>query len=256
MSLWWWWLRKASARQTLSISTSVVLTLRTSLTIALTAYSFGHFFVRNFLSDLPSIMTSYESSLRLQFLQNAASLLCTGSISTASHLMVQHNGILHEDSKPIKLRQHESWCNACGAPRQPRYTKILKPKYRTSKVKTRPASIVSREAIVYRCLRCSSRTVQRRPSQPRPLQKAIGASAPSTQAAASSEVPSTSRSTVNLASRIATESSIKTTSENASSKKRAKARKQGGLQALLASKRSGESTPSASSLDLFDFLQK
>ena len=110
MSLWWWWLRKASARQTLSISTSVVLTLRTSLTIALTAYSFGHFFVRNFLSDLPSIMTSYESSLRLQFLQNAASLLCTGSISTASHLMMQHNDILHEDSKPIKLRQHESWC--------------------------------------------------------------------------------------------------------------------------------------------------
>lgn len=204
----------------------------------------------------PSIMASYDSSLRLQFLQNAASLLCSGSISTASHLMVQHNGILHEDSKSIKLRQHESWCNACGAPRQPRYTKVVKPKYRSSKGKTRPASIASREAIVYRCLRCSSRTVQRRQSQPRPLQKAGRTSVASIQAAPSSEVPSIGQSTANLTSRPAAESSIKTTSENASSKKRAKARKQGGLQALLASKRSGESTPSSSSLDLFDFLQQ
>lgn len=201
-------------------------------------------------------MTSYDSTLRLQFLQNAASLLCSGSISTASHLIVQHNGILHEDSKSIKLRQHESWCNACGAPRKPRYTKIVKPKYRSSKGKTRPASIASREAIVYRCLRCSSRTVQRRPSQPRPSQKAGGTSAASIQAASGHEVTSTSQSTANLTSRPAAESSIKTTSENASSKKRAKARKQGGLQALLASKRSGESTPSSSSLDLFDFLQQ
>jgi hypothetical protein len=40
------------------------------------------------------------------------------------------------------------------------------------------------------------------------------------------------------------------TGDNASSKKRAKARKQGGLQALLASKKTNQP-----SLDLFDFLQ-
>lgn len=197
-------------------------------------------------------MTSYESSLRLQFLQNSASLLCSGSVSTAAHLIVQHNGILHEDYKSVKLRQHESWCNGCGSPRQSRYTKIVKPKYRTSKGKTRPASIASREALVYRCLRCSSRTVQRRPSQPRPLQKATT----SIQAVPSTEVPTSGHSTENLTSRPTAESSIKTPSENASSKKRAKARKQGGLQALLASKRSGESTQSSSSLDLLDFLQQ
>jgi hypothetical protein len=201
-------------------------------------------------------MTSYESSLRLQFLQNSASLLCSGSVSTAAHLMVQHNGILHEDYKSVKLRQHESWCNGCGSPRQSRFTKIVKPKYRSSKGKTRPASIASREAVVYRCLRCSSRTVQRRQSQPRPLQKAGGTSTASIQAVPSTEVPTSGRSTVNLTSRPAAESSTKTPSENASSKKRAKARKQGGLQALLASKRSGESTQSSSSLDLLDFLQQ
>lgn len=201
-------------------------------------------------------MASYESSLRLQFLQNAANLVCSRSISTASHLMAQHNDILHEDFKSIKPRQHESWCNACGTPRRSRYTKIVKPKYRTRGGKTRPALIASREAIVYRCLRCSSRTVQRRPSQPRPLQKAGSTSTASIQAVASNEVSTTGQSTVNLTSRPAAESSIKTTAENANSKKRAKARKQGGLQALLASKRSGESTPSSSSLDLLDFLQQ
>lgn len=217
--------------------------------LGLSLYSLAHLVC-------PLIMTSYDSSLRLQFLQNAASLLCSGSISTASHLMMQHNDILHEDSKSIKLRQHESWCNACGAPRRPRFTKIVRPKYRSGKGKIRPASVASREAIVYRCLRCSSRTVQRRPSQPRPLQKAGGTSTTIIQAGESSELLATGQPTVSLTSRPAAESSIKSPTENASSKKRAKARKQGGLQALLASKRSGDSMPSSSSLDLFDFLQQ
>jgi ribonuclease MRP protein subunit SNM1 len=42
--------------------------------------------------------------------------------------------------------------------------------------------------------------------------------------------------------------------DNASSKKRAKARKQGGLQALMAAKQT--LTEPSQSLDLFDFLQQ
>lgn len=207
-------------------------------------------------------MTSSEANLRLQFLQNSAGLLCASSVATSGHLMLQHNRILHEAFKSIKSRQHQAWCGSCGFPRQARFTKTVRPKSTTKKGRVRPASVASREVIIYKCLRCASRTIEARAAQPRSLQT-IQTTNGSTvngrdisNANGSIDSPS-SRPLPSRPVEAAAEGSTKTMSENASSKKRAKARKQGGLQALLASKqRSDNSGPSASSLDLMDFLQQ
>lgn len=200
-------------------------------------------------------MTSYESALRLKFLANSASLLKSQSIATAAHLMSLHNHMLHEDSKQIKSRQHQAWCGACGAPRKTCDSKVIKIKQRTSKTrgkdkgkeKNRPVAI---GAVVYKCRHCSRRTVQDRrpPHRAPPKESGISTVALST--------PGEPMSLSSASISSATETPAKTTSDNASSKKRAKARKQGGLHALLASKRSQDSKSVDSSLDLFDFLQQ
>lgn len=189
-------------------------------------------------------MASPDIALRLKFLQESASLLSSQNVATAGHLMALHNRTLHEDSRTIKPRQHKIWCGACGCPRIARHTKVANIKQRTGKGKSRfvPKGAAN-EVVVYKCLRCSRRTIQNHPRT-----RALHATPTVTQAT----------STVNVSTEMSSTpaTSTKPSLDNASSKKRAKARKQGGLHALLASKqRSQESKPSGSSLDLFDFLQ-
>ncbi|CAI7569863.1 unnamed protein product [Penicillium bialowiezense] len=98
----------------------------------------------------------------------------------------------------------------------------------------------SKGATVYKCLRCHRRTVlppKQNPHFQVPAQ-AVGIAASSAQDSTGAAPGS---------AQAATESK---SGENQNSKKRAKARKQGGLQALLASKQQAQP-----SLDLLDFLQ-
>ncbi|KAL1985390.1 hypothetical protein VTN96DRAFT_7951 [Rasamsonia emersonii] len=202
---------------------------------------------------------SSESGLRLNFLRNSATFLSSQSPSTAAHLIAVHNHILHEDFKPLKPRQHESFCGACGSPRKPEYTKTIKI---GQKGKARASQSLSKEtqrsiqggAIVYKCLRCHKRTVlQQQNAKPQKLH-----STPPTQEASTLTKSSTEKSSSQPVSETPAVPTVpKSTSENASSKKRAKARKQAGLQALVASKQRSQAANSASSsLDLFDFLQQ
>jgi hypothetical protein len=201
-------------------------------------------------------MSRSESALQLNFLRNSASFLSSQSSSTAAHLMAVHNHILHEDFKPLKLRQHENFCGACGSPRQPEYTKTIK---------MRPKSIPSKDikrtsqggAVVYQCLRCDKRTVQRLNQQStKPKKLSSATTTPPILTSTELSTEKSSSQTPVSATRAVPEVS-KSNSENFNSKKRAKTRKQGGLQALLASKqRSQPANSPASSLDLFDFLQQ
>jgi hypothetical protein len=201
-------------------------------------------------------MSANESTLHLNFLKNSASLLSSRSSSTAAYLMNTHNRLLYEEFKSLKPRQHETSCAACGSPRNPDHTTVIRVKQRRSN----RSGQTSRDggATVYKCLRCHKRWV--RPLQSRnPLQtKSISITNPipfnsSTSPAMSSPAPPSQAA---LDAPAATGvSDPKATSENASSKKRAKARKQGGLQALLASKQRSQTSATGSSLDLLDFLQ-
>ncbi|KAI9373015.1 hypothetical protein BJX61DRAFT_542121 [Aspergillus egyptiacus] len=184
-----------------------------------------------------------EYAPRLAFLKDSASSLSSSNPSTAAHLMSVHNSIFHEAHKPLTPRLHEAFCGACGSPRHKEWTKSASIKKKNPKRVTSSLAkgLTAEGATVYKCLRCRRRTV----TQPRPLSRTPAATVP-----LANSQPSTSTATTAQLDHA----SVSKTAENASSKKRAKARKQGGLQALMAAKQS-KSGPSQS-LDLFDFLQQ
>ncbi|KAL4779032.1 hypothetical protein BJX76DRAFT_106676 [Aspergillus varians] len=184
-----------------------------------------------------------EYAPRLNFLKDSAGSLSSMSPSTAAYLMSAHNAIFHEEQKPLNQRLLESFCGACGSPRNNEWTKTASIKKKTLKRVTSSLAkgLTADGATVYKCQRCRRRTV----TQSRTTSRAVSAPVPVVDSQ-----PSTSTATTTLPVQV----SASKTGDNASSKKRAKARKQGGLQALLATKQSrGDSSQS---LDLFDFLQQ
>ncbi|KAL3479305.1 hypothetical protein BJX99DRAFT_76328 [Aspergillus californicus] len=184
-----------------------------------------------------------EYAPRLSFLKDSASFLSSTSPSTAAYLMSVHNSICHEEHKPLNQRLHDTFCGACGSPRKSEWTKTVSIKKKNHKRVT--SSLAQGQqaadgATVYKCTRCRRRTIShsRNPSKPRSTAVSIVNPRPSAPTATTA---------------LPDQASVSKTADNASSKKRAKARKQGGLQALLAAKQSR--TESSPSLDLFDFLQ-
>ncbi|PKX95307.1 ribonuclease P Rpr2/Rpp21/SNM1 subunit [Aspergillus novofumigatus IBT 16806] len=190
---------------------------------------------------------------RLNFLKDSACMLDSLSLSTASHLLMVHNRILHDEFKPLTQRQLDFACGACGSIRKPERTKTIEIRKRKAKSSSSSASKKASAlgATVYKCLRCHRRTVK-------PAARPNITSKPDTTAAPVSTTQSTTSTTAKSVSPAAQSGEAdrsSKTADNASSKKRAKARKQGGLQALLASKQQSQSK-SSQSLDLFDFLQQ
>lgn len=170
------------------------------------------------------------------FLAEAA-VVVPQSTSTSAHLLATHSRRLHEASKSLNIRQKRDYCGACGSLRKPEWTKITEIKPKINKAL---ATSASRGAAVYKCLRCRRRTVL--PPQQDTASKAF----PRTAALAAPSIQDPNQEAKRPTS-ISTDSK---SSGNQTSKKRAKTRKQGGLQALLASKQQAQP-----SLDLLDFLQ-
>lgn len=191
---------------------------------------------------------------RLEFLKGSASALNALSPSTAAYLMTVHNGILRDEFKPLNQRLQETSCGACGSVRSPQWTKnivIQKKKGKQSNA-GRASKASSDGATILKCLRCRRRTIKpvrkdARPALP-PKVTSTAASTPDIQSSATTTPQS------EPATESADSSRVNKAADNANSKKRAKARKQGGLQALMASKQ--QSRSNSSSLDLFDFLQQ
>ena len=195
-------------------------------------------------------MPASECAPRLNFLRDSASALGSSSPSTAAHLLTEHNRILHDGLRPLNQRQQEFSCGACGSIRRPETTETIEIKKRKSK---QHASRSSDGATIYKCLCCRRRTVKPHGKEP-VRSKTPSRPAATTRASEPSEStpgPSTGKT---VSQQPAPEPPVNKTADNANSKKRAKTRKQGGLQALLASKQ--QSQPASSSLDLFDFLQQ
>jgi hypothetical protein len=174
---------------------------------------------------------------RQEFLSRAADALAA-SPSTSSHLLTLHTELLHENSKALNTKQKKDYCGACGSPRRPQWTKVTDIKPKRSKASSASTPSVS-VATVYKCLRCCERTV---------IQSRKRTSINAHRAAAAKAT--TKSPTLDTKGETQTATEPTKSADNQSSKKRAKTRKQGGLQALLASKKSSQP-----SLDLFDFLQ-
>lgn len=182
---------------------------------------------------------------RLRFLSDAANHLGSSSPSTAAYLLTAHTHILHDEFKSLNSRQTKHHCASCGSLRTCNTSKttVVKPKK-----KSRVSNIGS--ATVHKCIRCHDRAViPRKRSAPRQSSSKVSSRMDTAPTMATAPVSSSQQDP----SPIATTSTVappEKSADNASSKKRAKARKQGGLQALLASKKSSQP-----SLDLLDFLQ-
>lgn len=193
-------------------------------------------------------MPPLESS-HMRFLSEAAEWFQSSSPSTSAHLLNAHTRNLHEELKPLSIHQKKHHCT-CGTMRHSNSTRVT----RVQSKKSGKLQTNSGTAVVYKCLPCKQRTVLPRkkslrtskPSYTLPVHTTESLSAPTTTAP--SPAPSTPAET--SAPESSSANSILKTADNASSKKRAKSRKQGGLQALLASKQKSQA-----SLDLFDFLQ-
>lgn len=187
---------------------------------------------------------------QLSFLKDSAHSLHSLSPSTAAYLLSAHNQILHSQLKPLHQRQQDTFCGACGNLRSAEWTETIHIKKDTGSRVSKKAPGAGATTTIYKCLRCHRRLVKLvRKETVRtnlPQTTTDTRSTPDIQPSASTQSaasPALGQSGSEVASK---------TTDNASSKKRAKTRK-GGLQALLASKQQNQSNQP--SLDLFDFLQ-
>lgn len=199
--------------------------------------------------------------LRLKYLKDAAHVLNVNSPSTAAHLLTDHNRILHADSRSLTFSQHRVICAACGSIRMPEWPKELlaagphnqKRRKNTDNGATRTASMTKghdeeteeRPAFrEYKCMRCHHTKLIPEMRPPKSLDERLSAHPLPVQAQASStrlqKHPNTG---------------ISKSAENASSKKRAKTRKDKGLLAALSAGKNQQPSNSSQSFDLFDFMR-
>ncbi|EGD92056.1 hypothetical protein H112_00344 [Trichophyton rubrum D6] len=210
---------------------------------------------------------SQPVSARLVFLKASARLLSQQSPSTSAHLVTMHNSILLQDkSSRLPIKDQMEACPSCGSVRIPGVNSRVftrtqtPPKAARSVHKSRPKEPSQgasqgqseQKCLIYECLRCRHEVVQRIPQPARTIQrKRKSSTVAATSSSTSQEI--SLRATKDHAERLESGSATsKTDSENSSSKKRAKMRKQKGLLASLATQKQ---TKPSSSLNLLDFLQ-
>lgn len=194
---------------------------------------------------------------RLRFLNDSAHLIAIGSPTTSavvgSHydkLLVENDLDLQASKKDQDSRRREV-CGACGSLMIPGWSchviqENMKPKEaQRAKKMSRKSTSKLEKAKVYSCLRCHRKTVQ--PVVARESQVLLKKPIVSKIQHAASAAPAS----------ITEYASATPKSANASSKKRAKARRQGGLQAMLAKSKTEPLGPSSGGfgLDLMDLMK-
>lgn len=193
-------------------------------------------------------------SAQLKYLTDAAHLMAFTAPGCSSHLMSRGNLLMFSNDIDQSDTHRRHVCGGCGSIMTPGWTSTVnnevKRQPRSQKTNKRKAGAITQaieRSIVYACDRCKRETRHiinttalprinpRRAEQPR---------------LAPGEGPE--RLSSNPQSQVGTPTMP---SANASSKKRAKSRKQGGLQALLAkNKEASQSTGGGFGLGLLDLM--
>ena len=185
---------------------------------------------------------------RIQFLQSAAALYANTQAATSAHLSLQSTNILAstpDKSKSQSVIDHA--CLSCGtlfssSTCHKRTTSSTK-KYKIL-AKSQPRSVPQpgnsrsevSKIIETQCLACRRVT-----KHPLPV--------------ASNKKRLNQKATENLRNRATLSDPVATLSSNLASKRRAKARKQGGLQALMANSKNKPNIP-YNGLDLMDLMKE
>ncbi|KAF5869095.1 putative rnase p rpr2 rpp21 snm1 subunit domain-containing protein [Botrytis fragariae] len=195
-------------------------------------------------------MADLELAARLQYLNEAAHFLATSAPTTSRYLGSQRNSLMfdHEIEQPDLSKRGS--CSACGT------IMILgsegKLKVKSQSIKKKPvrkgakgASSVEK-AMVYTCGSCTKITRHRLAPAPVASRSKNG----------TVQHGAVSKSNPLAAQNLTTANTMGTPSTNASSKKRAKNRKLGGLGALLAKQKASQTSSSGFGLDLMDLMKK
>lgn len=228
-------------------------------------------------SDVVAFMmasAAIAASARVRYLHSAAAELFADAPSTAAALEAELAKRAADSDTGLPVSQRQDVCSACGnilvvgisctmslQNSRPR-SKEKKENGRSGK----PADRVDK-VVVYTCKRCSHYTrVAAGPKRPRKtVQREVPSLDPTLSEADPQEDKSSSAGAISGSPALAevkhaapsaqpSTVTAKTTS-NASSKQRAKARKQFGLQALLAKNKASTATSASSGFDLMDFMK-
>lgn len=210
-----------------------------------------------------------DVSARLKYLHESARVMALISPETSSFLESQYSHLLAEnDLSPPDSRKREV-CGACGTIFIPgisctitqEQTRPIAPKTKGNKVQKPGPSEPGKcfQVKIYSCLRCSSKTRLQIPSSKarmgtrkpvkNPVVEATAVTAQLAQTPAAE--PGAAKSAAAPATTPANPAPAAT---NASSKKRAKARK-GGLQAMLANSKKETKSSKGFGLDLMDLMR-
>ncbi|KAK5149316.1 hypothetical protein BJ546DRAFT_834404 [Cryomyces antarcticus] len=212
-------------------------------------------------------MASDTLSARLKYLHESAHLLATSSPAISASLESQYDKLVFENGLDVPESRRREVCASCGNIMAPESSShVVQEKPIPARIKRKGGSTGTSSAlkharpdkiVVYQCNRCNSKT-RFAAKGPPPVKTAsiLVTRTPSAQHSPSpaSALPSSETSTPKPPNDLQSA----TNGLNASSKKRAKARKQGGLQALLArSKNEGRAGPPSSGfgLDLMDLMK-
>lgn len=184
---------------------------------------------------------------RLRFLHNSSRLLQSAAPSTSAHLMLERNIVAEQHERVLDQSQLKDICRACGTiliAHSTSKTEILDSPFAGRIAKRGGFAGRKSGTEKHECLAC--RRVTTRPVV-KSQQKFEKERRPLNLGQPSKLVISPSKSDVTEAEN--------STPANASSKRRAKARKQGGLQAMLEKSKGSTSQSAGMSLDLMDFMK-
>ncbi len=207
-------------------------------------------------------MINEAAEAKVRFLEASARHYASSALETSAHLMAQRNVEANDSCIVLKNKTRSSGsCNACGSILVPGWTsrtsiarKGGRSKAALKKKKLRESASDLLKYLRVDCLLCYR-------YEERPLQESMPKSkdalkTSTTQAVIGSEPqhPSSQIHDSSAASTSQVQASQPLTTNN-SSKKRARARKQGGLQAMLEKSKASDSPSSGFGLDLLDLMK-
>lgn len=209
-------------------------------------------------------MGDFAHKARLSFLDRAAHSYAVSAPPTSAHLMMQYRTVAVGHGSEGRLLQPKGTCGACGSIMIPgqtcqirldhgpvsrgKFSRERKKRHRPSK----PPPFNREKTLGSECLRCW-RTTRKPLQKSNPSQKANAR--PSISPAESLRTPSSAPGGLHVP-RASNNDSPTSAPSNANSKKRAKARKESGLGAMLAKAKSSHTRSSDFGLDLLDMMKE
>lgn len=202
-------------------------------------------------------MASPAVNARLNFLAASAHLYSSAAPATSAHLMLECKKVATGNDMEMKETEPKPACNACGTILVSGWTSrtfIAGPR-RSKKPRTKRrkgVQGVASKLVISKCLVCRRSTKTQ-------LTAATKSGVGGTRNSGSRHLPSEASLPTEATPKAtdpAGQETHKPPSANLSSKKRAKARKQGGLQAMLEKSKTTETLSSGLGLELMDLMKK